>query len=187
MLYGQSCGTEKKKLWPCPPWTHRTTEFKAKRGNGWSQPNVLRVIVIIADIYAVRPGIKIFSQDITYISSFEPRPCYHYFTDEVMKAQRGWWFAQGQHSWWVWLLGLGAIIYTCIHFPAAVSQAWCWRHMQGMKEAGKSLTVLSVVLSNQESHWALQENMPIIVLWHSPSPAPNFLSYRLEQMLAAPS
>ena len=38
---GRYCG-------PCPPRPHRTIEFKAKRGNGWFQPNVLSMTMKIA-------------------------------------------------------------------------------------------------------------------------------------------
>lgn len=145
---------------------------------------MLGVTVIIVDICRVRPGIRLFSLDITYISSFDPHPCYCYFTDEVMKAQRGWWLPKDSIAGKCGCRDLAPSPTRAPHFRAALSQAWCWRHVQGVEGAGKSLSVLSIELSHQDSHWALPENMPIIVpLWRSPSPAPNLPSYMLKQKL----
>lgn len=62
---------------------------------GDSNP-MCEVTIIRANVYRVCSSIKLFSQEITDISWYEPHHYYSYFTNEGMKALRGWWFAQGQ-------------------------------------------------------------------------------------------
>ena len=80
--------------------------------------------------------------------------------------------ASPKYGWCVWLPGSGSITHTCVHFPAAVSQVWCWEHVQGRKGAGRSLTLLSLELHNQELHSVLlkksRQHLSLMQPWSSP-------------------